>query len=62
MLYVMRCDVLILLLANVQFVLTNTPVWLLISDLVVEAFTVKNRNVQQTSFTLKVKRTKRSET
>lgn len=61
MLYVMRCDVLILLLANVQFVLTNTPVWLLISDLVVEAFTVKNRNVQQTSFTLKVKRTKRSE-
>lgn len=57
----MRCDVLILLLANVQFVLTNTPVWLLISDLVVEAFTVKNRNVQQTSFTLKVKRTKRSE-
>lgn len=61
MLYVMRCDVLILLLANVQFVLTNTPVLLLISDLVVEAFTVKNRNVQQTSFTLKVKRTKRSE-
>lgn len=61
MLYVKRCDVLILLLANVQFVLTNTPVWLLISDLVVEAFTVKNRNVQQTSFTLKVKRTKRSE-
>lgn len=61
MLYVMRCDVLILLLANVQFVLTNTPVWLLISALVVEAFTVKNRNVQQTSFTLKVKRTKRSE-
>lgn len=61
MLYAMRCDVLILLLANVQFVLTNTPVWLLISDLVVEAFTVKNRNVQQTSFTLKVKRTKRSE-
>lgn len=41
MLYVMRCDVLIFLLANVQFVLTNTPVWLLISDLVVEAFTVK---------------------
>lgn len=61
MLYVMRSDVLIFLLANVQFVLTNTPVWLLISDLVVEAFTVKNRNVQQTSFTLKVKRTKRSE-
>lgn len=61
MLYVMRCDVLIFLLANVQFVLTNTPVWLLISDLVVEAFTVKNRNVQQTSFTLKVKKTKRSE-
>lgn len=43
MLYVMRCDVLILLLANVQFVLTNTPVWLLISDLVVEAFTVKKQ-------------------
>lgn len=57
----MRCDVLIFLLANVQFVLTNTSVWLLISDLVVEAFTVKKRNVQQTSFTLKVKRTKRSE-